>query len=640
MSSLLPPQIFESYAYQKLEPTGSIRVLRLSKGELEDRLEGTLNVLDPETASGYIQYRGSADYVAVSYTWYDEETPYGPNETSEYLWFGSQRLPITKNLSKLLHRFRRPWWEVDLWIDQICINQQDDDEKAHQITLMRKIYQQSREVKFWIGEEDENTEVAFSLIEKLAALTVGLNETTQLPPENAIRDDEHTKSVGLPAFESLEWKALLKLLSLLVFQRLWIVQEIALGPRVTVVCGEHEVEFDLLGSAVTYLSGTQWIRPLQLKYLDIPGRCDFIQTLHNRRQVCRQSHEQSLELLLLSTRRYQVTIPADKIFALVGLFADRTTDGVVPILLYPDYRKSLAEVFTDATRYILQTGSLDILSGVEDASIRQTQGLPSWVPDYSSFQLATILGMPNAKDVLRYNACGENRSPPVWTSSEPQLLRLYARDIDTISMLSKSLEGNDPWSMFSFLEDATRLLDELSVYPTGGSTIDAFWRTLVGNFAFPNLYPVPDEFIYHFMQYLVQAADGLKAWSDHERASELDTTSTPEVMSKVLQETLAGLAPAPPHGKSNGSLYAAALRHMAFFRRFFYTRGEYMGLAPPSAEPGDSIFLIAGARVPFVMRKVEEGDWKIVGECYVHGIMGGERVEGPGEGKWEWIRVR
>lgn len=61
-------------------------------------------------------------------------------------------------------------------------------------------------------------------------------------------------------------------------------------------------------------------------------------------------------------------------------------------------------------------------------------------------------------------------------------------------------------------------------------------------------------------------------------------------------------------------------------RRMFTTRDEYIGLGPNGMQSGDLIALFEGGKVPFVVRKKGE-KYKLVGECYIHGIMSGERFE-------------
>lgn len=60
-------------------------------------------------------------------------------------------------------------------------------------------------------------------------------------------------------------------------------------------------------------------------------------------------------------------------------------------------------------------------------------------------------------------------------------------------------------------------------------------------------------------------------------------------------------------------------------RRFLITKSGFIGLAPPLAVPGDIVVILLGAPVPHVLRR-KDGYYTLVGECYVHGVMGGEAL--------------
>ena len=94
--------------------------------------------------------------------------------------------------------------------------------------------------------------------------------------------------------------------------------------------------------------------------------------------------------------------------------------------------------------------------------------------------------------------------------------------------------------------------------------------------------------------------------------------------------------------RANGGdkdLYCEAFQLTSYLRRVFVSEKGRLGLAPRSAKEGDEIIVIAGGRVPFVMRKVEESEeYEMIAECYLHGIMDGELVEAEGFG-WEYVTV-
>ncbi|KAK4695458.1 hypothetical protein P7C71_g2294, partial [Lecanoromycetidae sp. Uapishka_2] len=59
-------------------------------------------------------------------------------------------------------------------------------------------------------------------------------------------------------------------------------------------------------------------------------------------------------------------------------------------------------------------------------------------------------------------------------------------------------------------------------------------------------------------------------------------------------------------------------------RRFIVTEDKYVGFVPGMAKQGDSVAVIFGCLTPVVLRKVDKGNWKLVGDCYIHGMMNGE----------------
>jgi hypothetical protein len=70
-----------------------------------------------------------------------------------------------------------------------------------------------------------------------------------------------------------------------------------------------------------------------------------------------------------------------------------------------------------------------------------------------------------------------------------------------------------------------------------------------------------------------------------------------------------------------------------FQRGFFVTKRGYLTLAPRYTKPGDLVCLIFGAEVPFVLRP-DGLRYRLVGECYVHGMMDGEGLGLGEEDKW------
>jgi hypothetical protein len=134
-------------------------------------------------------------YAALSYTW-------GPELPVYDILIQGRALSIRKNLHQFLKCFRkdkkRPWQveRLYLFVDQICIDQSDPDERNRQVQLMSQIYYKSSELIVWLNDErGQSTKAAREL------------------------NRYSTKSSSLA-----------KLLVNDYFTRLWIVQEILLGP--------------------------------------------------------------------------------------------------------------------------------------------------------------------------------------------------------------------------------------------------------------------------------------------------------------------------------------------------------------------------------------------------------------------------
>jgi hypothetical protein len=70
--------------------------------------------------------------------------------------------------------------------------------------------------------------------------------------------------------------------------------------------------------------------------------------------------------------------------------------------------------------------------------------------------------------------------------------------------------------------------------------------------------------------------------------------------------------------------YFTILRGTATLRRGFVPSLGYLGLGPADTREGDIIAILFGADVPFILRKLPNGQYQVIGEAYAHGIMDGE----------------
>lgn len=175
----------------------------------------------------------SSDFLALSYTWGD------PIRTKMILLNG-QPLRITLNLEGFLRTFATGHPEMNhskLWIDAICINQEDLEERNAQVLRMSSIYSSAQEVIVWLGEQTEEAAVEYA-------------EMTRLCEQLAVSDDSHKENVYLDILESFTIMSRLGRMDFLLnspwWRRLWVLQEFVLAKRVRFLRGLVDMDYHVL----------------------------------------------------------------------------------------------------------------------------------------------------------------------------------------------------------------------------------------------------------------------------------------------------------------------------------------------------------------------------------------------------------
>ncbi|KAK0646920.1 heterokaryon incompatibility protein-domain-containing protein [Cercophora newfieldiana] len=139
---------------------------------------------------------------------------------------------VRKELALALKYLRRPGKKRVLWIDAVCIDQDDLGERNHQVQMMSRIYTRSEQVCVWLGEADSDSEMAINFI------------------RDEIRELRNFDTISSNTEYSKKWRALMSLMQREWFFRRWVVQEIALAGAATVYCGPHSVPWKSFAVAV------------------------------------------------------------------------------------------------------------------------------------------------------------------------------------------------------------------------------------------------------------------------------------------------------------------------------------------------------------------------------------------------------
>ena len=324
-----------SYVYESLPSRDYFRLIELSPADKYAPLEGKITLHN-------LEFSRFPSYTAVSYTWNDsrfdnltiagKRLPWHSELRKEYdfrhaFWCDGRRLLISTNLRDALRRFRHPTESRLLWVDAICINQEDYAERAEQVLMMPKIYHRALEVLYWLGEEDEDSALALELLCCLALAGQELHFDRKLLKElGDIRFPGVCARLGLPPFPSHHWRAIPKLLERPVFRRLWIVQELATATKARTICGsEMNVSLMDLINGIIFLDLTSWSSLIDAHFncggsLLIGALC--LTAIFDAQVKWLFQAEDLRRFLVAATQRFETSEPRDKVFAILGLIND------------------------------------------------------------------------------------------------------------------------------------------------------------------------------------------------------------------------------------------------------------------------------------------------------------------------------
>ena len=197
------------YTYLPLEQQPNrIRILLLHPGQEHKPLSGSLRSISLHSSP-------IAEYETISYCW-------GVSTERSTMRLDGKSLAIPISSHQVLARFRHAVAQRVLWIDAVCINQADPNERSHQVALMSEVYSKGVGNLVWLGESDETVPVALGAIGEI--LNEAREETEGFGSFASVVMDAETRlyrysqaGVGV-AFDSA---ALLGLFARPWFRRLW-----------------------------------------------------------------------------------------------------------------------------------------------------------------------------------------------------------------------------------------------------------------------------------------------------------------------------------------------------------------------------------------------------------------------------------
>lgn len=619
------------------------------------------------------------------------------------------------------------------WIDAICINQDDLEERAAQVKIMSEIYDKAHEVLVWLGEgltRAWRLQAAISRVNKedgdldeLARkwrnslthfIKEGLGEHEDELPEDCILAPGEIE-------EMAHW------LTRAWFTRTWVVQELSLAQRVRMFAGPFEfcwpdvLKFLSLMARVGYFdNSTFWRLDDGIRNQDgIGGDCCEAWKLAEIRLRTRAnasewalldsvfSHDVhsspahkimkagrlSLPVILSLCWTFQSKDPRDKIFSLLTIARPLPESDRIQI----DYSIPVERLFTqvghqflrgsgDDAMYVDSNGNPESLEPLEGLSYVQDPyigprgrmpGLPMWAPDFSTPHVTTRIWR------RRFSAASAATPSFGPDPDDDSILRAQVLLWDEIVAVEDLSRREDSFSIDvpPWLELILQLSE--AQYPTGECKMQVLCRTLMADhlwdeddaelqervkasfrelLAWELANEVEDEGlgevchphddVWNLVTAARNTADLSIKGKEYQQPGFMPTVEDINDIGKRLPAVVEENGWCSFHGPDcatydDGSTFRSAFLRVYRKRALFRTKMGFLGLGPMYARPGDVVALVAGSRVPVIMRKarkkgkrkghhhsdekarrrsVDEGRYKLVGEAYVHGIMYGEAL--------------
>ncbi len=630
--------------YRKLRTLSEIRLLSVLPGNPDEAVRCTMERTRIEEAG---------DYATLSYMWED------PPQKGCIVLFDRKR-EVSRSVEDSLRRIRSSSQPRRIWIDALCINQSDNEERAQQVNLMRSIYERATECIVWLGEFDDSGSASRQSRESQAIQWQG-DEQDEMLVETCLGGHIHEHvdkasceaALTMPfpdaeaepdslggAFCILFWatkgmhlssmplfkqpterhpfvarclKALAWLFSRPYWTRMWIVQEVVVSHRVLAYAGRYVMPFAMMGDAISilarHLSGCcrDWTASLSETFIRALPDLDVLAFYFlPLRQIRKDWHDPdaasflTLPRLVMSTCSRRSTDPRDKVYSLLGLIRD--WKGQPP--LEPDYTKSQREVFRDFGLWLLRQ---DLGYLIFAPSRTAAPPSSSWQPDLSVVSSIDHARLQFAHPLMkRFHASLDWKYALKATRAGPvDCLQLESIKIGAIHVSSRLA---DSWPF----PDASELNPTgEKTYITGEPHERAFWKTIYMDTATPT-----------------GPAGKVRQLS----GAELERIVSDCSFYRSLTDDRVTPGPLRLPIWSRDSQASGEIELKTLFR----TNTGYLGHTLSSFSAGDEVILPLGSSLPFIIRasgvRIVEGYgetlvYRLVGWCYVHGIMEGELVQ-------------
>ncbi|KAI4948095.1 hypothetical protein J4E91_006088 [Alternaria rosae] len=482
-----------------------IRLLRITPDLFDGPLQCSLKVVSMEKITAKVH-----EFQALSYAWGNDAPSYNvllsdlPKVSDGSSTAPTQHLtyPIRKNLYQALKHIRLTDDYLWLWVDYLCIEQTNQEEKSQQIPKMPSIYSSAWNVIAWLGVDDMsgNVEEAVRLIPSILNLK---------KLDLDLRGELQVKDI----FCYHSWIAFGQILQRPWFRRRWVIQEVACARRLSVRIADKILSWLDFADAVDLYS--DHFEQMRARHRNSgfykEGRSQFddihiseaVELMRFSRIVFQRSPDStiasklmSLESLVLTASFFAVSEVRDTVYALLYLandmhnVIDTSSESRSQFILTPDYSKHPIDIFKEFVRYsIAKSNSLDVLYRRWASWTMSTARNPSHERRLPSWIGLALTGTDGSSSGSRI--CTDSFLGPVGSSEyhashgvnfQGQLVRSTNDDVIQIDGM---LLGTVTTISFAHVPGGTIKADWLRMLGWRGTLDegieDQLWRTLVAN---------------------------------------------------------------------------------------------------------------------------------------------------------------
>ena len=571
-----------------------IRLLILQPGEFSDPIRATLRNIHIPIGDKYDRYRLPDDedrrplypeYEALSYAWGSADNPKsifidGQGDNANVI-------RVTENLDVALRYLRYHRASRSLWVDAVCIDQNNVLERNAQVSLLGNVYARASCVVVWLGPERDNSDRAIKTLAGIGeSVDPNLVNSTFVPTILA-RGEQELEDVNIPiSLNTEEEDALGHLFSRSWFERLWVRQEIAMSRRAMLQCGMTALDWQRFSSAIVALASKPGTNPILREKSRLA--CGAVDT---NRLTYRYAH------IRFTFGALKCTDARDHIYAIQGLLdADQASLGIEP-----DYLINPSQLFTDiCVRMTERHFTTGFLRSCEISS-RLLPNLPTWVPDWTlPLSISNMVSTP-------WSVCA-------WLSSQAKslgsgILRVTGVQVAQVERLchfehkgSRFGDLFDPLERFFETSNDETAADGPYIFRDGKRPEDCFRALCMDMFEDSYylkkpMYSNPPQIKREFLSY--RKANGTCDWDQSYSA-----------------------------GSSAIKKYLDGFGTDAIGRALFTTSEGRIGFAPRDTRAGDIVCVVLGCRAPIIFRQdpSDKTKWQVVGAGYIQGFMHGEAI--------------